>query len=269
MLAEKTEMTSEIPSSPKPAPPWRLPKSYSDPNFWIRGNKAAKGARHQSVIYLGAGHALSNWEHVEAAGAMFFSTFVESRSIAGIRAYGTINGSRAREAAIRQAAETFFSLRKVEHRKDRIAYDIITKTEKMANRLIHNYGQASARRTDIAHGVAHELSREKGHELSWFLVAPNYQSPKTANWIADDIGLREAKGLRLADPGAYYDYNKFYYKNSEYVFGVAELKVFAGKFAYLYADMLCFLNILNPHTFTLTHEKLYAMAESLSLATTD
>jgi hypothetical protein len=32
------------------------------------------------VVYLGVGHALSNWEHVEAATAMFFSAFVESHT---------------------------------------------------------------------------------------------------------------------------------------------------------------------------------------------
>jgi hypothetical protein len=251
--------------SDPPVPTWHLPKAYNDSKFWIRGNKATKGARNPQVIYLGVGHALSNWERVESAAAMFFSEFVESRSVAGIRAYGTINGSRGREAALRQAAETFFSLRKVGHQKERATHDIIAKTEKVVNRLIHNYGQASARRTDIAHGIAEELSRDKAPEMSWFLVAPNYRSPKTANWIADDVGLRQAKGLRLSDPDAYFDYNKFYYKNSEYVFGPAELKILAGKFAYLYADMLCFLNLVNPCKFELTSDSLYPLAKSLAL----
>jgi hypothetical protein len=100
--------------------------------------------------------------------------------------------------------------------------------------------------------------------MSWFLVAPNYQSPKTANCIADDVGLREAKGLRLSHPEARLDYNKFYYKNSEYVFGPAELKILAGKFAYLYADMLCFLNLVNPRKCELTSDRLYPLAKSLA-----
>jgi len=243
---------------------YQLPRKYFDPNFWVRGNKANVGATSNKLVHMGVGHALSNWEHVEAAGAMFFSAFVESRSIAGIRAYGTINGSRAREGVMRQAAETFFSLRKNAYRKDRAAYQEIKNFEKAASCLIHNYGRASARRTDIAHGIAWELSREEITELSWFLVAPNYQSPKTANWIEDDARLREAKGLRLSDPAAYFDYNKFYYKNSEYVFGVPELKTFAGKFAYLVADMMCFLHTLDPDTFKLTPDRLYGLAKSLS-----
>ena len=68
----------------------------------------------------------------------------------------------------------------------------------------------------------------------------------------------------MEDQAAYFDYNKFYYKNSEYVFGVSELKIFAGKFAYLYADMLCFLHMLNQDKFTLTPDQLYQLAKSLS-----
>jgi hypothetical protein len=100
--------------------------------------------------------------------------------------------------------------------------------------------------------------------MSWFLVAPNYQSPKTTNWIEDDFRLRAAKGLRLEDAAARFDYNKFYYKNSDYVFGVKELKTFAGKFAYLYAEMLSFLHAVNPQKFRLTPEQLHAMAKALS-----
>lgn len=248
----------------QPPSGWRLPRAYNDPNFWNRGIKAARGAQSPELIYLGVGHVLSNWEYVEAAAAMFFSSFVESPSIAGMRAYGTINGSRAQEAALRQAAETYFSLRKLSQQSDRTAYAAITTIEKIANRFIYNYRQASGPRADIAHGVAQELSREKAPEMAWFLVVPNYQSPKMANWITDDMGLRDAKGLRLSDPGAYYDYNKFYYKNSEYVFGPAELKVFAGKFAYLYADMLCFLNLLDPSRFKLGVDKLYPLAKALA-----
>jgi hypothetical protein len=243
---------------------YQLPSGYFDPKFWVRGNKANEGAPSNKIIHLGVGHALSNWEQVEAAGALFFSTLVESDSIAAIRAYGTINGSRAREAALRQASQTFFLLRRDANEADRVVYDEIKKFENTANCLIHNYGQASARRTDIAHGIAWELSREQKAEQSWFLVAPNYQSPKTRNWIEDDLKLRAAKKLTLSDSAARFDYNKFYYKNSEYVFGASELKTFAGKFSYLWADMLCFLHTLDPKKFMLTPDQLYRSAKELS-----
>ncbi len=256
-------MNSDSPASlPKVA--WCLPAQYNDNSFWIRGHKAKIGAPDEKLVYIGVGHALSNWEHVESAGAMFFSTFIESASIAGTRAYGTINGSRAREAALRQAADTFFSLQKSQHRKNRSIYDEIIKSEKIANCLIKNYSQASARRNDIAHGVAQELSAEKTDKYSWFLVAQNYQSTKTVNWIEDDVKLRDNKGFSIHDKNSYFDYKKFYYKNSQYVFGIQELKIFSGKFIYLYADILCFLRMFNPEKFKFTPEEIYVVAKALS-----
>jgi hypothetical protein len=210
----------------------QLAKIYSDPQHWVRGNKAREGARTDKLIHMGVGHALTNWEHVEAGAMMLFGSFVDSVSIAATRAYGTINGAKAREAALREAADTFFSLRKALNKKDRKIVAEIEGLEQCARTLLHNYGLACSRRNDIAHGVAKELSFKQRSELSWFLVAPNYQSRRTTNWIDDDVKLREAKGLRLSDEKARFDFNKFYYKNADYVFDTNHLKVFAGKFAF-------------------------------------
>lgn len=255
---------SEETQKPPPQTLWHVPRQYSDPKFWVRGDKAKDGAQSEKLIYLGVGHALSNWEHVESSIAMLFSTFIESRTIAGSRAYGTINGSRAREAALRQAADTFFSLRKSACRKDQTAYGEVNKFGKATNSLIHNYGLASARRNDIAHGVAQKIVTKNGDEGSWFLVVPNYQSAKTTNWINDDIKLAENKGIRLADRETYFDYNKIYYKNSQYVYGVNELKVFSGKFIYLYADILCLLHMFDQNKFKFTPKQLYSVAKRMS-----
>jgi len=213
---------------------------------------------------MAVGHALTNWEHVEAAGAGLFGHFVDSYSIAAIRAYGSIIGTKARQAALAEAAETFFFLRKEMLKKDRQTIDEVKTAERCSKILIHNYGQASGRRNDIAHGFAWELSFKEQKTLSWFLVAPNYQSRRTANWIEDDFRLRASKGLRLEDAKARFDFNKFYYKNSDYVFGVKEIKAFAGKFAHLYADMLSFAHVLDPNKFKLTPSRLAELAKRLS-----
>ena len=252
------------PSMSLPEVSWKLPDRYDDPKFWVRGDKAKNGAQSDKLIHLGVGHALSNWEHVESSIAMLFSFLVESHSIAGIRAYGTINGSRGREAALRQASDAFFSLRKTGHRQERIVYEEINKFEKTTNSLIHNYGLASARRADIAHGISYNIITKKDDKDAWFLVVPNYQSVKTKNWIDDDIKLMENKGMRLSSGDAYFDYNKFYYKNSQYVYSTNELKVFAGKFIYLYADILCLLHMFNHNKFKIAPEQLYALARKMS-----
>ena len=217
---------------------YELKQVYLDPEHWTRGAKSKTGVPTEKLIYMAVGHALSNWEHVEAAALMLFSHFVESNSIAASRAYGSINGVAAREAALRQASETFFMLRKTASKKERGVHGEVKIAEQCAGVLIRNYGQASARRNDIAHGIAWELSSKPEKERSSLLVAPNYQSTRTANWIEDDFKLRGGTGLRLSDEKARFAYNKLYYKNSDYVFGMKDIKVFAGKFAYLYAYLV-------------------------------
>jgi hypothetical protein len=95
------------------------------------------------------------------------------------------------------------------------------------------------------------------------VVAPNYQSRRTVNWIQDDIKLRK-KGLRLHDKQARFDYNKIYYNNSDYVYGPSEIKVFAGKFAYLFADLLDFLFVMNPKMRIGTTATLQEIAKQMS-----
>jgi hypothetical protein len=241
-----------------------LPPHLLGDSHWARSRKGASGAPSNKHIHMGVGHALSNWEHVEAAISVLFSYFVETRTIAAARAFGSINGARARELAIRQASETFFKLRKQEHRKDKARSGVIKEAEKCASHLIRNYGLASARRNDFAHGIAYELSLKKAEQPLWFLVAPNHNSRKTANWIEDDFILRAKTGHRLSDPKAYFDYNKFYRKNAEYVFSVQQIKVFAGKFAYLYADMLVYAHEMSPEQFKLDRDQLYRLAKHLS-----
>ena len=262
--APTNRFVAAISNSAMAKPIYQLASRYQDPKHWTRGQKSKNPAKYNKLIHVGVGHALSNWEHVEAAAAMLFSHFVNSTSIAALRAYGTINGTRAREAALKQAAETFFALRKHAYKKDRKVYDDLKIAEKCTSILIHNYGAASGRRNDIAHGIAWELSAKEQDEQAWYLVAPNYNSPKTKNWIEDDFGLRSAKGLSLRDPKARFDYNKFYYKNSEYVFGPNELKTFAGKFAYLYAEMLSFAHVMEPNKFRIAPAVLTELAKHLS-----
>jgi hypothetical protein len=251
-------------ASTSTAPIYQLTKRYLDPKHWVRGQKAKSGAVSDKLIHIAVGHALSNWEHVEAAASMLFSHFIDSNSIAAQRAYGTINGARARQAALREASDTFFLLRRNAYKKNRKIYEEVKIAEKCASVLIHNYGLASGRRNDIAHGIAWELSFKEQKEQSWFLVAPNYQSSRNVNWIEDDFRLRSAKGLSLSDAKARFDYNKIYYKNSDYIFGTKEIKVFAGKFAYLYAEMLSFGHVLHPRKFTIIPAQLSDLAKHLS-----
>ena len=86
-------MTSEL--AAQSAPIFQLANRYLDSRHWVRGQKSKAGAPSDKFIHIGVGHALSNWEHVEAAASLLFSHFDQSNSIAAHRAYGTISGARA------------------------------------------------------------------------------------------------------------------------------------------------------------------------------
>jgi hypothetical protein len=243
-------------------PSYTLPARYLDGNHWSIGNKSRTPATTEKLIYMAVGHALSNWEHVEAATAILFSHFIESSSIAAQRAYGSISGARGRQAALREASETYFLLRS--NLLDRRLRPAIEQLKTAANQLIHSYGLASGRRNDVAHGYAMELSTKESTQRSWYLVAPSYQSKSMANWIADDVKLRTKTGMKLDEARARFAYNKIYYKNSDYVLGVPTIKTFAGKFAYLQADILDFLYTLNPRKRIATTAGLHKFAKAMS-----
>ena len=129
---------SESETTTKAKPIYTLAKRYLNSKHWVRGNKAKTGAKVDKLIHIAVGHALTNWEHVETAASTLFGLFVNSRSIAAQRAYGTINGAKAREAALREAADTFFSLRKSLNKKDRKIIDELKIAENCASVLVHN-----------------------------------------------------------------------------------------------------------------------------------
>jgi hypothetical protein len=241
-----------------------LGKEYRDPKHWDRGAKGKIGAPSDKLIHIAVGHALTNWEHVELAASMLFSHFVDSHSIAAERAYGTIQGGQAKQHALTAALESYCDLGKIRLRRERDRYDAFKSFETIAKVLIRNYGLASGRRNDIAHGIAWELSTSNSSSNSWFLAAPTYNSKRTQNWINDDFKLRGSTGMRLSDPVARFAYNKIYYKNSEYIFGLEEIKVFAGKFAYLRAEMLALAHVANPQKFTFAPSELRSLAAIMS-----
>jgi len=70
--------------------------------------------------------------------------------------------------------------------------------------------------------------------------------------------------LRLADKEASFEFNKIYYKNTDYVYGVSEIKVFAGKFAYLWAHLLSFLSIMDNSLVPPRPAELIAVAKKMS-----
>jgi hypothetical protein len=259
-----TDSESEHTSSIKQGPPFVLAGQYKSPKYWERGPKSKSGEPFAAVLHVGVGHALTNWEHVENSASLLFSQFTESPTIAADRAYGAIVGSRARHAAIIQAMNVFFDIRLQQYKKERDIYKHVSMGKEVCEILLTNYILASSRRNDIAHGITFELSVVKSGALSWFLVPATYNAAHSTHWINDDFKWRAATGMRLKDPKATIAFNKMYRKNADYIYSAKSLRILAGKFAYLHADIMAFLHTINPERFTLNQNQLHDMAKSLS-----
>jgi hypothetical protein len=257
-----TESASD--AQPKQPPDLVLTKKYVRADYWARGAKSNAGDPFASVIQIGVGHALTNWEHVENSVSLLFAQFIESRTIAAARAYGTIIGARARHAAVSEAMDVFFDLRKQIHKADRSLYNTLIEHKSAATLLLTNYANASKRRNDIARGICWELSTKESDTFSWFLVPATYNAAHSTHWIEDDFKWNAATGGRLRDPQHTITFNKMYIKNADYVFSTKEIKAFASKFAFLYADIMSFLHLIDSDKFPLTQKQLYVAAERLS-----
>ncbi len=226
--------------------PFKLDRQFNTDGFWSRPSKSKTGADHDAFIFIGVGHTLTNWEHVELSLSILFGVLVDSGSFAAERAYGTIANNQGKAAALQKAGETFFAMRRIQiDSQDRAKINLLNQDEKVFNALIHNYRSAASRRHEIAHGIVWHLGDTPGDNGSWFLVAPLYQSSKTKSWVEDDAKLRQRTG-RSIKTALFGEFSDYYRKNSEYVYGVNDIKVLARKFEHLEAQIIRFVNHLHP-----------------------
>jgi hypothetical protein len=131
---EMTESASDDHS--KQPPDLVLTKRYLKADYWAHGTKSNTGAPFASVIQIGVGHSLTNWEHVENSVSLLFAQFTESATMAAARAYGTIIGARARHAAVSEAMDVFFDIRKQKNKQDRKLYNKIIADKENCNSII-------------------------------------------------------------------------------------------------------------------------------------
>ena len=212
---------------------YSFPNQYSEDFFWARPLKSKAGLPDPKIIYLGVGHALSNWEHVETSMSMLFSVFVDSFSTASSRAYGSIFGSRGKADAIEEAGKVFFAVRRsLADQKNREFIAQVDLFRSYFEVLLQNYRKASSRRNDIAHGMAYDLSEHlDSKQRAWFLISPMYQASHRGDiWVADDAKLRRSKHMGIGAAEARRYFISMVRKNSEYIYGVKEIQTYAGKF---------------------------------------
>lgn len=133
--------------------------------FWGQPSAADVGDESHEGLWTAVGMALTCYESLEEEMASLFSYFVESKSNAAVRAYGTSIG--ARKDMITAASAIFFERHSVAQ-EDIEAIDL----------LIKHHGKAATLRNNIAHGVVRSLHDSDGSPKEWFLISPSYNSRK-------------------------------------------------------------------------------------------
>jgi len=128
-------------------------------------------------MYVGL--CLSQWESIENHFADIFQTFIDTKSHAAKRAYGSIVSAAGRRDALEAAAEVFFA-----------EWSMIPEVEqKRFMHLLKHFSRATGRRNEIAHGIAKNLGVHiQGRvEGGWFLFPAEYNSNKTSAFAGPDI----------------------------------------------------------------------------------
>ena len=140
--------------------------------YWKAPPVKDKGDSSPDPILTHVGAALTQWEVLENTFSMLFAIFVEAKTHAARRAYGSMASTTSRRDALRNASEVFFTMRAV-------AQDFRDEFDQ----LLKHFQIASARRAEIAHGMC--MGYTFGSEpFGHFLVPPDYNSRKTSAFIA-------------------------------------------------------------------------------------
>ena len=144
-------------------PNWQPPEKRIPSDTYL-------GERDKAVLHQRVGSALNEWEILESALARIFGHLVESKSMAALRAYGTIIAGR-REALDAAAIELFRG------KPDPGMADLYE--------FFNAYSAASQYRNNIAHGICYGrvYSGGKAVPTTWFLYPPHYNTRKRKDGI--------------------------------------------------------------------------------------
>ena len=77
----------------------------------IKFQKQEFGSNTTDEVYLSMGRALSKWEEIEGTFGKFFRIFIESKSIAGERAYCSMTSVSSRREVLLQTARVYYDRR--------------------------------------------------------------------------------------------------------------------------------------------------------------
>lgn len=145
----------------------------------IKFQKQEFGSNTTDEVYLSMGRALSKWEEIEGTFGKFFRIFIESKSIAGERAYCSMTSVSSRREVLLQTARVYYDRR---HHSDGKKILNIKDFELM----LDHYQFGANFRNQIAHGLATPfLANENGIDKNYgsFLVSSMFSKKSVVkNW---------------------------------------------------------------------------------------
>ncbi len=138
-----------------------LPPDYDNAfKYWERPGRRATGDPSEWPLHASVGEALTEWEFAEMALGRLFGVLTGSSSVASVLVYATIKNAVGRKEALQQAGRVFFEQQeRAVHKKD---FEV----------LLRHYGEASGRRSDIAHGITVELADETKTSNGFYHIPP-------------------------------------------------------------------------------------------------
>jgi hypothetical protein len=219
-----TKMTSAADAT-KPKAFYNWPNLYSQKGYWDRPRPpwSRAGAPSPRSIHTAVGQSLSYWEGIESLFAALFDVFVESKTGAASRAYGTVNSPVARRELLKYASEIFFSVH-TDLGSFASEYEAISQS----------YNDASARRNDFAHGITVLAHGGINGHTGYFLVPSMSSSKKQKSRIELVFHLLHA--AERYTPGLE-PYSTFLLDSSIYAYNAELIQQYVRKFRQFNHDL--------------------------------
>lgn len=155
-----------------------------DPAAFTPFQAAKNGDSGPETLYTSIGRVTTAWEGCDHALAHVYAALVGYPQTVGImRAYGALANYSLREKLIRAAAESHFH------------YHSDKPLELETRRVLNLATNASARRTEVAHGVIYQTGEKPGY----FLGPPIYSTSKRGLADGARYSLNSDQMAQLAD----------------------------------------------------------------------
>ncbi len=160
---------------------------------------STEGDADRNHIFLAVGHACHRWEVVESSLAQMFVLLVESPTVAGLKAYGSVPSTNGRVEMLRQTAKAYCFNNERE--------PVLARVRQLLDRVRRGAGL----RNKVVHGVVAHVTDSNFYRTQ--LCGPDEKAPAARHFLISASYNSRAVGLLM---------NPSYAWNSETVNTIAD-----------------------------------------------